>query len=453
MPDRADVRRPRFPRFWKPRLAALIALLVPLCGGHAAGAAQLRIGPGDGPLQAAVERAAPGDTLLLQAGVYPGNLLVDKPLVIQGEPGAVLDAAGQGDVVRVRAPDVTLRGLILRRSGFDLTAMNAAVFVEKSASGVRIEHNRIELAAFGIWLDACSDAQVLGNRISSDPQVRSQDRGNGIHLFAVSGARVEDNEVWDSRDGIYIDTSNRNVLRRNYLHDLRYGIHYMYSYHNEVVGNRTERTRTGYALMQSKFLTVLGNVSERDENYGLLLNFITNSVIAGNRVRDIQRGRVPGGDEGHGVAGAEGKALFVYNALYNEIRDNLFAGAEIGIHLTAGSEDNRIYGNRFEANRTQVKYVANRPQEWSHNGRGNYWSDYLGFDLDGDGIGDIPYEPNDGVDQLLWKYPVAKVLMHSPAVEILRWVQREFPVLKPPGVRDSAPLMQPPPLPAVEDGG
>ncbi|WP_258868224.1 hypothetical protein [Alkalilimnicola ehrlichii] len=64
--------------------------------------------------------------------------------------------------------------------------------------------------------------------------------------------------------------------------------------------------------------------------------------------------------------------------------------------------------------------------------------------MSGDGIGDTPYEPNDAVDRLLWKYPLAKVLMNSPAIQVLRWAQRQFPVFRPQGVRDSAPLMRMP---------
>ena len=82
---------------------------------------------------------------------------------------------------------------------------------------------------------------------------------------------------------------------------------------------------------------------------------------------------------------------------------------------------------------------------------GNFWSDYLGWDMDSDGIGDVEYEPNDSVDQLLWKFPSAKLLLNSPAVETLRWVQRQFPVLKSPGVVDSHPLMVVPQ--AITDSG
>lgn len=125
----------------------------------------------------------------------------------------------------------------------------------------------------------------------------------------------------------------------------------------------------------------------------------------------------------------------------NRIEGNRFEGCEIGVHFTAGSEGNIITGNAFVANRTQVKYVGTRHVEWSEAGRGNYWSDNVDFDLDGDGIAERPYRPNDMVDQVVWRHPLAKLLLASPAVQVLRFAQSEFPGLHPGGVTDSAPLM------------
>jgi nitrous oxidase accessory protein len=397
------------------------------------------------PLSRVLAEAAAGDRLQITSGHYQVNLVIDKPVVIEGEPGAVLDGGGHGDVLRIRAPDVVIRNLQVQNSGRNLTQMNAVIFVEPTARRVLIENNRLSSDAFGIWIDGSPEAQIVANRISGNPNIRSQDRGNGIHLYNTTRALVADNEVWETRDGIYIDTSNRNILRRNYMHHLRYGIHYMYSYTNQVVGNRTNHTRTGYALMQSKYLTVTDNRSEYDQNYGILMNYIVSSKIANNVVVTVRPGtsRIRGNEA---VMGAEGKAIFIYNSQFNDIQGNMFANSDIGIHLTAGSEDNNIFENAFVQNQTQVKYVATRFQEWSRNGRGNYWSDYLGYDMNSDGIGDLTYEPNDGVDRMLWKYPMAKVLLHSPAVESLHWVQRQFPVLRSPGVRDSHPLMGMPPM-------
>ncbi|MFY0989162.1 nitrous oxide reductase family maturation protein NosD [Halomonas sp. C05BenzN] len=404
-------------------------------------AAEWRAVPGETPLQQVLAAAAPGDTVRVAEGEHVGNFTIDVSLELVGEPGAVLDGRRHGSVLTVAAPDVTVRDLHIREDGADINAMDSGIFVAREATGTRIENNRIEARGFGIWLDATPDVRVIGNRISGDTALRSQDRGNGLQLYNVTGAEIRDNEVWEARDGIYIDVSNHNRLIGNLLRDQRYGVHYMFSHSNEVRDNETRNNRLGYALMQSRQLEVVGNRSLRDQNYGFLMNFIVDSVIAENVSIEAQRGSLSAAPDGHAISGTEGKALFVYNSLFNEIRDNLFARTEIGIHMTAGSEDNVFHGNAFVANETQVKYVALREQEWSHEGSGNYWSDYLGWDLSGDGLGDIPYEPNDSVDRLLWTYPMAKILMNSPAVQVLRWVQREFPILRPPGVRDSHPLM------------
>lgn len=407
-------------------------------------AAEWRVTPDGEPLQAVLDAAPEGARIIVSPGLYTGNFRVTRTVELIGEPGAILDGNGTGHVLHVAAPGARIQGLHLRNGGADLTDMDAALFVDRLSTGIVIEDNRIEARGFGMWLDSVHEAQVIRNRVSGDTSIRSVDRGNGIHLYDVRDSEVIENEVWETRDGIYIDISNHNRLIGNYLHSQRYGIHYMFSQYNEVLNNFSRDNRLGFALMQSRYLTVIGNVSDGDQNYGFLLNFIVDSVLAENVSINAQRGGTPGVADGHGITGAEGKALFVYNALFNDIRDNLFANTEIGIHLTAGSENNTFHGNAFIGNQTQVKYVANRQQEWSHEGRGNYWSDYLGWDLSGDGIGDLPYEPNDSVDRLVWKYPLAKVLMNSPAVQVLRWVQREFPILRPAGVRDSYPMMRPP---------
>ncbi|MDK8463342.1 nitrous oxide reductase family maturation protein NosD [Marinobacter sp. SS13-12] len=355
----------------------------------------------------------------------------------------VIDGGGEGNAIDIMAEEVTFSGCEVRNWGGDLNELDAGIFVAREARGAIVENNRLQGPAFGIWLDATKNVTVRNNKVRGKPSIRSQDRGNGIHMFNTTGALIEGNDISQTRDGIYIETANNNELRGNLMTDLRYGIHYMYSMHNLLEGNITRGTRTGYALMQSKYLTVVNNRSENDENYGILMNFITNSELRGNVVTGVSQGQTAGVS----ISGAEGKAVFIYNSLYNTFEDNVFRESNIGIHLTAGSEENEVFNNAFVNNQRQVKYVATRTQEWSKEGRGNYWSDYLGWDRNQDGIGDVAYEPNDNVDRLLWTYPEAKVLMFSPAVDTLRWVQDAFPVVKAAGVSDSHPLMrQPEPL-------
>ncbi len=421
-------------------LFARLGCVLCICFALSAQAETINVNPTDN-LQSVLDNSQPGDQIVLAKGVYQGNFIVSHAVEITGEAGAVIDGQNKDHTLLINSADVYIHNLRIQNWGIDLTDLDSGIFVSRSAANTHIENNYLQGGGFGIWVDASPDVKIVANKVEGDLSMRSSDRGNGIHLYNVKGALAKDNEVWHTRDGIYIDTSNGNELIGNHLHDLRYGVHYMYSYHNLVKDNFTLNTRTGYALMQSKHLTVIGNRSQNDANYGILMNYITNSTLKNNRVTGVQNNRNPHMQQSTNLAGLEGKALFIYNSLFNEIRDNLFAESDMGIHLTAGSEDNVLSGNAFVSNKEQVKYVATRTQDWSDNGVGNFWSDYLGWDMDGDGIGDVEYEPNDSVDRLLWKFPSAKLLLNSPAVETLRWVQRQFPILKSPGVVDSHPLM------------
>lgn len=424
-----------------PLKAALVAACLSLgcLPGATLLAAQWTATPGDS-LQPLVANAAGGDLILLPEGRYPGPLVVDRELELRGEDGAVIDAGGSGNALLIDAPGVVVDGVTIKNWGGNLTAMDSGIFITPEATASVVKNSRLEGPGFGIFLDGVHDAVIEDNVIRGDAERRSQDRGNGVHLFNVDSVRVEGNDIRRTRDGIYIDTSRETLLRGNRMQDLRYGVHYMYAHDNRLEGNVTRDTRTGYALMQSKRLTVVGNRSHNDLRYGILMNNITDSTIRGNRVSNIRQQGGAGT-----ISGNDGKALFVYNAQFNRLEGNRLVGSDIGIHLTAGSEDNAVTGNAFIGNRQQVMYVATRPQAWD----GNYWSNYLGWDMDDDGVGDTAFEPNDAMDRLLWRYPAAKVLMDSPAVLALRWVQRQFPVFRPQGVRDGAPLMAEPAFPVT----
>lgn len=392
-------------------------------------------------LEIAVADAPPGAVVTVTPGVHHVHLVLRKPVTLQGLPGAVLDGDGAGDVVRIASSQVTVRDLAIRDSGADLTAMNAGIYINRDTRAVTIMGNVLSNVLFGVYLDGAADVRVEHNTITGMPRLRVPDRGDGIHLWNDTGCTIAHNDVSAARDGIYVYVSPNNAITDNTIHDVRYGIHYMYSNHNALEGNRSYGNVGGLALMSSDHLKVTGNHAFDNVAYGILMNYVTYSVIEGNEMRGIS-GEYD--DQGALISGAEGKAVFVYLDEFNTIRDNLIADSNIGMHMTAGSDHNLIFGNAFINNRTQVMYVQSLEEEWSWLGRGNYWSDYLGWDLNGDGLGDVPYRPNDGVDVLLWKYPGARMLMSSPSVLLLRYVQRAFPVFTPPGIRDSHPLMKRP---------
>ncbi len=386
-------------------------------------------------LQATVDLASDGDSIKLLAGEYHGNFVINKALHLSSDGAATINAQGQGNGFTLLASHITIDGLNIVNWGGDLSEQNAAIYSDKKASHIILKNNKLKGQGFGIWLQKGEHLKVLNNVIEGDPSLRSADRGNGIQLSIVKHVEVMNNDVSHTRDGLYIISSQHNILKNNTMHDLRYGIHYMYSHSNKVLDNLAYNTRAGYALMSSKYLTVSGNETRDSEDYGFLMNFITYSKITNNTIKNVWT------KPENKVLGRDGKGLFVYNSGYNSITYNTVDTAEIGIHLTAGSEKTKVYGNRFINNPTQVKYVVNREEEWSFEGEGNFWSNYLGWDLNNDGRGDVAFEPNDSIEKIVWKYPEAKVLLDSPAIVILRWIQGQFPILKPAGVKDSFPLM------------
>jgi len=424
----------------KPPLLLILFVFICSCSQYLF-AEEFSVSPTD-DLQKILDASQDGDTLTLKAGQYLGNFVIANQITLRGEKGSIIDAQGSGHALVLKNSHITIDNLTIVNWGDDLTEQNSGIYSNEKvdyerAVGLVIKNNTLSGDGFGIWLNHITQAKIFNNKVKGNLSLRSADRGNGIQVANVTHSHVYNNEVYEIRDGIYVISSQNNLIENNTMHDLRYGIHYMYSYDNTVKDNTAYNTRAGYALMSSRRLTITGNKTTDSEDYGFLLNFITQSTFTNNHIKNVWT------KPENKVLGRDGKGLFVYNSGFNTLEKNIVDTAEIGIHLTAGSENIKIYDNSFINNPTQVKYVSNAKQEWSKDGRGNYWSNYLGWDMDNDGIGDAIFEPNDGIDKLVWQYPEMKMIMDSPAILILRWVQKQFPVLKPPGVKDSYPLMKP----------
>jgi nitrous oxidase accessory protein len=402
----------------------LLALCLILPGG--AGAEIGDVPAADGALAQAVQGAKAGDILRLGPGRHRGGIEIDKPLTLDCAPGARIDGGGQGSVLEVTAPDVTITGCAITGSGSDHESLDSGIRLLKGADEARVTGNRLTGNLYGVDIHGARDALVARNVIEGRQDHRMNERGNGVYVWNAPGARVIGNDVRWGRDGIFVNTSHSNAFVGNRFRDLRFAVHYMYANRSEVRGNLSIGNGLGFAVMYSRGVKIIENVSVNDVEHGVMLNYTNGSEVRGNL-----------------VLGGGTKCLFIYNAHKNEITGNRFERCGIGVHFTAGSERNRITGNAFVGNRTQVKYVGSTWVDWSEGGRGNYWSDFAGYDLDGDGIADAPYRPNDSMDHILWTQPAAKLLLGAPAVQLVKWAQSAFPALLPGGVVDRAPMMQP----------
>lgn len=402
-------------------IPVLLLILAPL----ACLAERVEVRPGEGALARAIAAARPGDELVLGEGTYAGPVNIDVSLALTG-PSARIEGPGEGSVITVTAPDVAISGVTITGAGARLSDLDSGIRLLKGADGAVIENVTLAGNLIGIDVHGARNVTIRDSRIEGRNDLRVAERGPGIYVWNAPGLTVEDNVIARGRDGVFITTSDDAVYRRNRFSDLRFAFHSMYANRIEVTDNISRGNDMGYAFMYSTRLVVERNLSDGDANHGLFMNFANRAELRHNEVRN-------GGE----------KCLFVYNSNHNRFEANRFQGCGIGVHFTAGSEGNVLAGNAFVGNRTQVKYVGTRWLEWSEPGRGNYWSDHAAFDVNGDGLADSPYRPNDSIDRLVWSQPAARLLMGAPAMQLIRWSQSRFPGLLPGGVIDSQPLASP----------
>ena len=399
---------------------ALSTLLLSLGG---AWAATISVGPGD-DLASVVNAASAGDVIEVSRGFYRTNLLIDKALTLRGVNRPTLSGGNQGDTIRITATDVVIEGLIVRDSGDSLKNQNAGIYVYPGAHRTVVENCDLTYNLFGLWIEKANDVRVQGNTITGKREYGSAQRGNGVQLYNSQRARILDNNISFVRDALYVDVSHDAIFRGNRLHHSRYGTHYMTSYRNLWEGNDTYYNRGGLALMEVRNQTVRNNRAWGNSDHGIMLRTLQDSVIEGNVVAGNSRG------------------FFIYDVEYATLRNNLVVDNTVGVHLSAGSTRNVVEGNDFVGNREQVRYVGARDETWGAES-GNHWGNYLGWDRDGDGVGDVPYEANDLVDRLTFRYPGIRLLLASPAVQALRLVGQQFPLLRVPSVIDPKPRMVP----------
>ena len=427
-----------------------------------ASAETLTLAPGQ-LTQEVLDRAQDGDVIVLAAGEHRGPIRIQRGIVLKGDSGATLIGNGEGSVIGVYGPGVEIRGLTIKGSGHDLQAMNSGIYLDKTAERALVEDNRIIGNLFGVYVHGAAGTRVLNNVIEGLQNIRLAEAGNGVSVWNAPDVTIGGNTIRYGRDGIFTVSSRKDRFINNRFEKVRFAVHYMYTNDSEVSGNVSIQNHVGYAIMYSNRLRISNNVSYRDRDHGLLFNYANFARIEGNlvagglrddtsgtqEVANDERGMLPAASSSTqaGARSGPGKCVFIYNANRNQFRNNWFEHCEIGVHFTAGSEGNEITGNAFVGNRNQVKYVGTRNLDWSKDGRGNYWSDNPAFDLNGDGVADTAYRPNDLVDRVLWTAPSAKILINSPAVQVLRWAQAQFPALYPGGVVDTHPLIAPPPRP------
>lgn len=374
-----------------------------------------------------ITRARPGDRIVVRPGTYrEPTIVVRTPgVVIEGDGWPVLDGEGKQSVLVVEADDVVIRGLVITNTGTSHIEDRAGIRV-RNARGCLVEGNRVDDALFGIYLERTASCTVRENVVTAHGTSEAQS-GNGIHIWQSNATVVEGNHVSGHRDGIYFEFSPGAVVRGNTSeHSRRYGMHFMYSDSGQYERNVFRDNAAGIAVMYSRGVTMVRNRFEGSIGpaaYGLLMKDISGGEIARNRF----------------VRNSTG--MFLEGSTRLEVRDNDFEQNGWATRVLANADDNRFTGNRFVGNAFDV---TTNSRSATSTFDGNWWDAYRGYDLDRDGIGDVPFHPVRLFALVVERHPATLSLLRSPFVAILDATERVLPVVTPAALVDRRPLMRSP---------
>lgn len=375
-------------------------------------------------IREAIQEASDGDTIVVKKGIYKeANLKIDKSITLIGEDHPTIDGEQKGEIITIGADNVTLDGFKIINVGVSYTTDYAAVRVVRS-EGFTIQNLELEKLFFGIYLQKSNNGKVLNNTVRGEA-VTEFNSGNAIHLWYCSNVEVRGNDVRNVRDGIYLEFSDQITIIDNFSkNNVRYGLHFMFSNDNSVTNNQFETNGAGIALMFSKFMDVEHNIITKNwgtASYGLLLKEVNDVNLKNNVFKENTVGIT-----------VEGSNRLVY-------ANNDFISNGYALIVKGACYDNQIIANNFLYNSFDISYNGRIHDNKFDN---NFWSNYTGYDLDKDGIGDVPYRPVKLFSYIVNRTPEAIILLRSLFIDIIDFSEKVSPVFTPDDLMDENPRMK-----------
>ncbi|GAA4939315.1 nitrous oxide reductase family maturation protein NosD [Algibacter agarivorans] len=373
-------------------------------------------------LKEAISQAKDFDTIIVKKGTYKEHkILVDKPLTIIGKNYPVIDGELKGEIITVISDNVTVDGLFIINVGTSYTEDYAAIRVKKSKNFV-IQNLVLEKLFFGIYIEKSNHGKIYHNKIIGDA-VEEYNSGNGIQLWHSNHIEIEHNYVEHVRDGIYLEFSDDCLIKNNVsAENLRYGLHFMFSNNDIYQDNTFENNGAGVAVMFSKKIKMLNNIFRKNwgtASYGMLLKEINDAEITGNTF-----------DENTIGINIEGSNRIIY-------KNNNFTNNGWAIKVRGACYTNSFLENNFLYNSFDIAYNSKVNDNIFDR---NYWSNYTGYDLDKNGVGDVPYRPVKLFSYIVNRTPETIILLRSMFIDIIDFSEKVSPVFTPDNLLDNNPL-------------
>tara|TARA_B100001109_G_C18864699_1_gene476375 strand:+ start:7853 stop:9052 length:1200 start_codon:yes stop_codon:yes gene_type:complete len=372
-----------------------------------------------------IAEAKAGDTVWVKSGTYKEyDLIIEKQLTLIGIGQPTIDGEDQGEIIRIAADRVTVKGFKIVNVGVSYTSDYAAIRLVKSKH-FSIKNMLLEKLFFGIYLEKSDYGVVANNRIIGDAK-DEYNSGNGIHLWYCKHIKILNNEVEGVRDGIYLEFADSSVINGNVSkNNLRYGLHFMFSNHDEYADNVFQNNGAGVAVMFSKYIKMKNNTFQDNwgtASFGLLLKEINDLEVRDNTFTNNTI------------------AISVEGANRVNYTGNTFKGNGWAIKVRGACYGNKFTGNEFLNNSFDLSYNSKMNDNIFEQ---NYWSNYNGYDLNQDGIGDVPYRPVKLFSYIVNRTPESIVLLRSLFIDIIDFSEKVSPVFTPDELKDRKPLMRP----------
>lgn len=355
------------------------------------------------PISKLLEQASDGDVIQLENHVYEEDIVIDKPVTLQGAEETVIKGSGTGDVVTLQADGITIENVRIINSGTVLDHDDAGIKILSDANTVK--NTTIEKSLHGIYVEEADDNVFLDNTIVGNTDLNISRRGNGIHLFHSSGNTLEGNTIDEVRDGMYFSFAKHNLIERNSITNTRYGIHYMYSDYNEFYQNDFYENIGGAAIMYSDYIILKENrfYDHHDlQSFGVLFQTANHVEMENNDIHFNQKG------------------IFMDQSYRNVIKHNRITNNRIGLDIWSSSTGNVFTENLLIDNNLQ--YTTNGGKDgnqWSEAGVGNAWSGHRFIDFNQDGISDQPYTYSSAFGKVLAEEEqLGALFLNSPALTL-----------------------------------
>lgn len=376
-------------------------------------------------LKRAILIAAKGDTVLIYDGIYKeGQITIDKPVCIKGIGFPILDGETKFEILTIRSNNVTVEGICFKNSGRSSYLDIAAVRIADSRN-VFIRNNQFEFTFFGIYAQHATGCTIEGNRLKSDAKDEISS-ANGIHCWKSDSMFIKGNQITGHRDGIYFEfVTNSRIIKNISFQNVRYGLHFMFSNNNTYAENDFRNNGAGVAVMYSNHINMFNNVFADNWGsaaYGILLKDISDGTIEGNHFQNNSVGVM-----------MEGSSRLA-------VQKNTFSQNGWALKIQANCMDNNITQNNFTGNSFDV---ATNGELMLSKFEKNYWDKYEGYDLNRNGIGDVPYHPVSLFAMITERNPSTIMLYRSFMASLIDRIEKMIPAITPIEMKDNNPLMKP----------